>query len=784
MVFKQKSLQDVWEYITNDRDETRFVARVFFVNSLGTYYSFVNQLAEKAEITVRISDDKFCKGSDTVPDLKALIAFLDENQDKDVLVPNLAEYLRIGEATEKNSACLYSILNRHVHSKKRVWIPIFLAKGLFQSIVGHLDEERFSQFLIEIEEAPVDFLATAYSKAFAKQKRIVNAVGIREWLMLWDDQKIKTGMSFATRQIRQMTPSKGDYSLKIISDPYEFITDALVETDAKLSKQLGTDEQWAAIIPFVTQNSSLEDIIPSVLNMQQFKPESIIGNWNNHSETEKWAFNLWYRLGLNKSSDYISFAVAKTPIYGDMIRSLECAILDCIDNPLFDEWVVQRDGVLKKAGYHSPSQVFLTRFDEISDTRVKLKILTGRTHEERTKIIEIISQALRDGKSLNDFKALLQEKYPDLLLYFKPSSYLTGETKEYISQYKFNKIADIFSLQLSSLSGQMDCLQFKSRGALLYALKNELKAPYFLWFDGLGIEWIDMLMAKIQAIDPSVSLIDDGNGYIGTAVLPTITKINMAKADPDTISEKKIDDLDTLSHIKDKNDCNYFSIIAKQFELIGKIAQRIVDSIAGHPDMDVIVTADHGMSRMAAKGFHSTQGVNPPAKSEVYNHGRYCELPTDSSTAQISNTKKDGRIIAFCTHNHFTFSGYAPGEVHGGASPEELLVPVLHFAKKNQHSEVPKVVQYRIASSEVFLGSDGVASVLIQTDEPANSLTVEYNGKMISGTSSDRKQWSVRISGLIAGKSYAIHVYPNNLFSQKTETIFVKTRGFVIDDDL
>ena len=134
----------------------------------------------------------------------------------------------------------------------------------------------------------------------------------------------------------------------------------------------------------------------------------------------------------------------------------------------------------------------------------------------------------------------------------------------------------------------------------MYALKNELKAPYFLWFDGLGIEWIDMLMAKIQAIDPSVSLIDDGNGYIGTAVLPTITKINMAKADPDTISEMKIDDLDTLSHIKDKNDCNYFSIIAKQFELIGKIAQRIVDSIAGHPDMDVIVTADHGMSRMAA----------------------------------------------------------------------------------------------------------------------------------------------------------------------------------------
>ena len=784
MVFEQKSLQDVWKYINNDRDETRFVARVFFVNSLGTYYSFVNKLAEKADITVRISDEMFCKGSDTVPDLKALIAFLDENKDKDVLIPSLAEYLRIGEATEKNSACLYSILNRHVHSKKRVWIPIFLAKGLFQSIVGPLDEERFAQSLIEIEDAPVDFSATVYSKVFAKQKRIINAVGIREWLTLWDNQKIKTGMSFATRQIRQMTPSNGDYTLKIIADPFEFITDALVDTDAKLSKQLGTDEQWASLIPFVSPNSSLEEIIPGVLNMHHFKPDSIIGNWSNLSETEKWAFNLWYRLGLNKSSDYISFAVSKTPVYGDLIRSLECSILDCIDNPLFDEWVNQRDMILKKAGYHSPSQTFLSRFDEITDTRVKLKILTGRTHEERTKILELISQALRDGKSLNDFKALLQEKYPDLLLYLKPSSYLSGEIKEYMSQYRFNKIADVFSLQLSSLSGQMDCLQFKPRGALLYTLKTAVDAPYFLWFDGLGIEWIDMLMSKIKAIDPSVSLIDDGNGYIGTAVLPTVTKINMAKADPDTISEKKIDDLDTLSHIKDKSDCNYFSIIAKQFELIGRIAQRIVDSIASHPDMDIIVTADHGMSRMAAKGFHLTQGVNPPSKSEVFNHGRYCELPSESFAASVSNTKRDGCTLAFCTHNHFTFSGYAPGEVHGGASPEELLVPVLHFAKKAQRSSLPKAVQYRMASSEVYLGNDGVATILIQTDEPANSLVVDYNGKMISGVSSDKKQWSVRIGGLSSGKSYTIHVYPNNLFSQKTETIFVKTRGFVIDDDL
>ena len=772
MVFEQKTLQEVLNYIKSDRDENRFVARVFFVNNLGTYYSFVKTLSEKADITVRLSDERFCKGSDTVPDLKYLISFLDENRDKDILVPHLAEYLRIGEATEKNSACLYSILNRHVHSKKRVWIPIFLAKGLFQSIVGSLDEERFGHSLIEIDDTPVYFYATAYSKMFAKQKGIVNAVGIREWLSLWDDQKIKTGMSFATRQIKQITPTSGDYTLKTVADPYEYIKNALVDGNPKLTQKLGTNEQWTFLIPFIAPNITMEEVIPRALNMYIFDPEPIIGNWNTLTENEKWAFNLWYQLGLNKSSDYFSFAVKQTAKYSDLLISLECSVIDCQDNSNFDEWV---------SGYHAPSHTFMDKFKQIGDTRIKLKILTGKTHEERSIILEIVSHALNDGKTINDFKTLLQEKYPDLLLYLKPSSYLMDEVNDYMSAYKSNKIADMFSLQLSNAAGQIDCLQFKTRGSILYSLKKSVSSPYFLWFDGLGIEWIDMLLEKIKSIDSTVIL---SNAEIGTAVLPTITKVNMDKADPETISEKKIDDLDTLSHIKDKSDCNYFSIIAKQFELIETIAHKIVETIKSHSDSEVIVTADHGMSRMAAKGFHLTQGVIPPSKVEVYNHGRYCELPSETVSVSISNTKKDGKIVAFCTHNHFTFSGYAPGEVHGGATPEELLVPVLHFAKVNQHSSTPKHITYTLASSEVFLSADGSVALTVYTDEPANSLVVDFKGKIISGSSVDHQTWTIKIPGLSAGNDYKIHVYPNSLFSQIEETIFVKRKGLIVDDDL
>ena len=201
--------------------------------------------------------------------------------------------------------------------------------------------------------------------------------------------------------------------------------------------------------------------------------------------------------------------------------------------------------------------------------------------------------------------------------------------------------------------------------------------------------------------------------------------------------------------------------------------------------MEVIVTADHGMSRMAAKGFHLTQGVTPPSKSDVFNHGRYCELQSETNNhITVTNAKKEGRIIAFCTHNHFTFSGYAPGEVHGGASPEELLVPILHFAKIGKHSTVSKPIGYKLLSSEVYLESDNAAILTIATDEPANNLVVDFKGGIIKGTSIDHKTWMVRIPDLQADNSYTVHIYPNSLLTQREETFTVKRKGIDVDDDL
>ena len=782
MKIKQKSFQEIKNYITDDVVESRIIARVFFVNNISSYYSLIDYLSEKADITIRLSDDAFCKGDDTVLDITAIASFLEENKDKDILIPHLGEYLRTGEMTERNVAGLYTILNRHVHSTKRVWIPMFLSTGLFQSIVGSLDEERFENSIFELTDSPVEFSTTVFSKAFAKQPGMVDAVGLKAWFRLWDDAKVKTGMSFATRQIKQISPTNGDYSLSLVTDPFDYVCRSINDSNAKLMRELGTEQQWASIIPYVKNGITISQVIEKALNMLAFDPAQVLGNWQSASSTTKWCFLLWYRLGLNQKSDYVSYAVSKAQKDSDVIMCLESAIIDCVSNTNFDEWLDQRQQILRGMGISKFHEQFWSKFDQIVDTRAKLKILTGATHEERTKIIEIVSSALSAGQSISSFSTILKTKYPDLLLYLAEPSreWMPDELAAYIAKYKFCKISDKFDLSISAAAAEINPFDFDTRGSILYGIKNTSNA-YFIWIDGLGVEWIDMLLTKVKAQKPEIPT---PSVKIGTAILPTITKINMEKADPDTISEKKFDELDSLSHIKDKSDCNYCSIVAKQYELMDKIAAKICSAFDANPDKDIVITADHGMSRMAAKGFHLTQGVNAPSSSSVCNMGRYCEFADGVQLPTITNTVKGDNVVAFKTQNHFTVSGNAPGELHGGAAPEELLVPIIVYKRTPKKQKQVKTGTYSIPSHEIYLDADRMANVAINSKGDVDSISVMYGGSSFQGFSQDKEHWSVAIPGLIVDHDYSIKVYINNTYSNSEETIHIKRKGLVVDDDL
>lgn len=160
-------------------------------------------------------------------------------------------------------------------------------------------------------------------------------------------------------------------------------------------------------------------------------------------------------------------------------------------------------------------------------------------------------------------------------------------------------------------------------------------------------------------------------------------------------------------------------------------------------------------------------------------------MKSDKGGCCYSNTITEGDVIAYRTHNHFKVSGYAPGETHGGVTPEEVFVPIItFFGLENKKSENKyKKVNYRLKTSEVHLDGNGDSIIRIDTDEIVQFLSVDVNGAKYKANSSNGIQWIVKIPGLEVDCQYDLSVYPNNLYMDKSEVISVKRKGLVVDDD-
>lgn len=206
-----------------------------------------------------------------------------------------------------------------------------------------------------------------------------------------------------------------------------------------------------------------------------------------------------------------------------------------------------------------------------------------------------------------------------------------------------------------------------------------------LWIDALGAEWLSLLCWTLQK---------DNNGQIKSVALaqsclPTETEYNDQWNKMDTPHDK-LDKLDKLAHHGVIDDPSYYACIQEQFSFFSKVVDKVEELFQKYHR--VIITGDHGSSRLAARFFHAREGYPAPASSQVCSHGRFCIFngaKIIASSNQVIAKDSDGnQYLIFKNYDHFKQSGFAAGgddenaqygELHGGASPEELLVPVVVF---------------------------------------------------------------------------------------------------------
>ncbi len=261
--------------------------------------------------------------------------------------------------------------------------------------------------------------------------------------------------------------------------------------------------------------------------------------------------------------------------------------------------------------------------------------------------------------------------------------------------------------------------------------------------------------------------------------LPTITSINKGFYEKWAGPLKyKEEELDNIKH-KDAGGFVYTDGSAPTHlysEL--KVIERAIDfaatELALHHCKTFVIASDHGASRLAVL---QKQEEKYETDTKGEHSGRCCkEFPE----ADLPYAIKENGYLVLADYGRFKKSRAANVEVHGGASLEEVLVPVITLRLKKQSDLTIRILNEDKIQSDRHAGT--TLNIYISDVEHSSNVSIVIAGKPYFATKKDATHYSVLLEDYKrAKKNVAADVYDgddligNITFEIKGRAATVKT---------
>lgn len=365
---------------------------------------------------------------------------------------------------------------------------------------------------------------------------------------------------------------------------------------------------------------------------------------------------------------------------------------------------------------------------------------------EREEIIASIAQhGLPKG---------LEKIYPALAMYLRKyhfqgdaiSDLLTDYFEEYKQQKVSNTLHPSFLERIDDLAHKRVYNRLRTRDEIVGAINPD--GAFLRWIDALGVEYLGFIVEKAQQRGLAVSV------SVGRADLPTITGINKRffEAWPED-RRQKVEDLDDTKHTerggyKYSPSTQYPVHLAKELDIISSVIDEAATDLGLRTYDRYIIASDHGASRLAVlrkkeeKYDTDTQGEHS---------GRCCKA---FEGYDLPFATEENGYVVLADYGRFKGSRAANVEVHGGASLEEVVVPIITLSLRD-NSIVIKLVEPTVKADY----KTGTAITLYVNKAIAQPLSVEYKGKRYSGIAIDGNHYKVEIPDIKRAGTVPADVY-------------------------
>jgi len=677
-----KNLESLQAFLRKDSNTMSInPVRFISVDSLEMWVEVKKLLLSMADESMPLS--KFCEGKDTTPNIRRLTAAL-KKTDHSVFVTPLSEYLRIKPETAEDTIkkIIKADYQNNDNGRLRIYFLMYRIKSVLRTIPT--DDPRTKDCIVYLETSDEsDYKLTIVQKDLNVTLPGNAIFGFKSYLEYWEANPDKP-LILHTENAIHFEKNHFFDDVRVIVSSYDLIKEQY-HVPSEIVEDLGTAEQWNELATYIVQDGNFIEACCSVLAINKYSVV-LFERWNHYSEFQKWVLWIWTRL--QSAEKYHVICALRSRSYEEFVSILYTEIAAYASSALYDKVYAERKTILKSM-HGVPTENFWKVVNSL-DNQSALLCMTDLTDIERKAIFEIISTVPYSERhtALKTLKVV----YPQLYYYLENDEHpnaagLSTTHANYFSEYKWLKATDTIS---ASFMEKVKTFAAQ-KGASVFALptRNSFVTQYYddattiLFVDGMGIEYVDYLAHLFDELDEKHFQCSYDAGY---CTLPSVTEINKDFMNGRNTAEPPIRDLDELKH---SNNVHPESLI-KQFGHLDSIKDRVLGLLNGNISK-VIIAADHGTSRLAVK-IRNTEYDNALPKPDgvsVYKYGRFCDDTVDETLYPTAISISD-RLI-FADYSRFIQPGAPIDEIHGGASLEEWIVPVIVIEKLGKKKKVTKV---------------------------------------------------------------------------------------------
>lgn len=415
------------------------------------------------------------------------------------------------------------------------------------------------------------------------------------------------------------------------------------------------------------------------------------------------------------TNEYLKRVMKVSPTYDEYRKRLFDVILDIPrKSKEFRNLYFKRKELLKDLSESDVSSYVAMSLQKGAE---RAFYLTDNTQIERYAIIEELSKHGTIPEELSTVYPALNQYLTDYTFTCKNADLFTSYFSRYKRQKLSNHFEESFLDEIIDLAkdGNRVYTAFEARGAIVEKLndgKNEL-----YWIDALGVEFLGYIQAKARELGLLITI------QIGRAVLPTLTYLNRDFYDEWTGGKTTTKKLDEIKH-KGEQEFNYEKQktpihLAEELKVIDKALEWAKDELLQSRTNRVVIASDHGASRLAV--VHETENKWEMATVGIHS-GRCC--PTNEIDEKPETATEERGFWVLANYDRFKGGRKASVEVHGGASLEEVLVPIIEISLANGIIELKNMTETAWSSWD--------EDPFIEVFSPAKieNMTLRFNGRV------------------------------------------------------